>query len=124
MAVADDDVVVLRLHPADRRIRRPEQHALERVARPVTIQRGSPGQRHARRGIDGEDGILPDVVALDQVADVARVGDRDAHAEAVDDQPPEDAVRGVEDEPRGAAASWLPSMIRRGVALLPWVAGR
>ena len=33
-----------------------------------------------------------------RVADVVGVGDRDAHAEAVDDQTPEHRVRGVEDE--------------------------
>ena len=48
--------------------------------------------------IDRVEQVIADEVALDQVAHVGRVGHRDADAEPIDDEPAQDAVRGIEDE--------------------------
>ena len=49
-------------------------------------------------GINGIEEIGADEVALDQVAPVVGMRHRDADGEAVDDQPAEDAVVGIDHE--------------------------
>ncbi len=78
-------------------------------------------QRQTRLGIDRIDHVLADEVALDQVAAVVGIGDRNADVESLDGQAAEDAVGSVEHKPMSARrlAIWLPSMITRTWALLP-----
>ena len=67
---------------------------------PARSDRVWSGQRSAGVLVDRIGQIGADEVALDQVADVGGIGNRDADAEALDGQAANDAVRGVEDEAR------------------------
>ena len=100
MSVAGDDVVLLRVKAADRRIGRPQKDALERVPDPGENLRVRSRQRRPVIGSNSETKILPDEVPLDQVADVVGARNRNANTEAIDDQTPDDAIRRVDHEPR------------------------
>ena len=83
-------------------------------------------QGDAGRRVDRIGEILADEVALDQVADVGGIGDRDADAEAFDGQAAQDAVGRVDhkaDVARRHSASGSPLMITRTCALLPSMRG-
>ena len=81
------------------------------------------GRTAARRWVDRVEEVRADEVALDQVADVGRPGDRDADVEAVDDQAAQRLSARCRSRSPVAPPVWLPSMITRGFALLPFRAG-
>ena len=83
---------------------------------------GRRGQWVARSLVDGIGQIRADEIALDDVANVGGLGNRDADAETLDGQAADDALGGVKHEARCASRCGLPSRITRTCALLPSIA--